>query len=129
MHRIHTGNQTMIGNLVTLQDMHHGTPDYVKRLSTYEKHFFTKASKRCYERGQILKENATKSLDRCLKDNEFIMNLVNDLKFPSISEDGLPFPTLNILDQLKEEHEHRVVETMKLTKFVKVFHYTKTYRC
>lgn len=110
----------MIDNLDTLKDMHHDTLDYVERLSVYEKHCFTKASNRCYEKGQILKENETKDLDRCLKNNEFIMKLVNDLKLHVVCGDGLPFPNLNNLDQLKEEYAKRLTNIIKWNKLEKV---------
>ena len=50
----------------------------------------------------------------CSEVNDFIMELVKELNFPSICEDNLPLPTLKCLEKLKEDHEKSGTKIMAL---------------
>lgn len=65
-------------------------------------------------------DNASKAFDVCWKANEFIIKFVIDLGLLAICKDELPFPTMNNLDQIKEEYEQRIVEVMVLNMLDKV---------
>lgn len=57
------------------------------------------------------------------KINEFILEIITSLSLSVISEDGLPFPTLINLDQVKEIYEKMIVGVMILNKLEECYQF------
>ena len=123
----------LIDFLITLQGNYTNAPEYIRRITSYEIDFFTKDCRKCHQQSQNLIENASKSLDMCLKVKEFILEVIIDFSFIGVFYDGSPLPTLKNMDQVKENYEGGIAYVMLLNRLnkdvIKYFVATPPQKC